>query len=99
MDWLGAAIPVASPKRAAELEPKSFFLRSLRPRRSQSPSEETMPDPDNQSLRGFLARLQNELPEELLRIKEPVSPRLEMTSAVYELERLGKSPVVMFENV
>jgi 2,5-furandicarboxylate decarboxylase 1 len=54
---------------------------------------------DSQSLRGFLQRLEKELPDELLRIREPVSPRLEITSLVYELERLGKSPVVVLENV
>ena len=54
---------------------------------------------DRQSLRGFLARLENELPDELLRIREQVGTKLEMTSLVYELERLGKSPVVVFENV
>ena len=33
------------------------------------------------------------------RIREPVSRSLEMTSVVFELDRLGKSPVVIFENV
>jgi 2,5-furandicarboxylate decarboxylase 1 len=65
--------------------------------------EETMADLnselDRQSLRGFLACLEKELPDELLRIRERVGTRLEMTSLVYELERLGKSPVVVFENV
>jgi 2,5-furandicarboxylate decarboxylase 1 len=54
---------------------------------------------DRQSLRGFLAQLEKELPDELLRIREQVATKLEMTSLVYELERLGKSPVVVFENV
>lgn len=58
-----------------------------------------MSDLDSQSLRGFLIRLEKELPEELLRIKERVSPRLEITSLVYELDRLGKSPVIVLENV
>ena len=57
------------------------------------------PNLDNQSLRGFLAQLEKELPDELLRIREPVRTKLEITSLVYELERLGKSPVVVFENV
>jgi UbiD family decarboxylase len=56
-------------------------------------------DLDRQSLRGFLAQLERELPDELLRIREPVRTKLEMTSLVFELERLGKSPVVVFENV
>jgi 2,5-furandicarboxylate decarboxylase 1 len=58
-----------------------------------------MSDLDRQSLRGFLAQLEKGLPEELLRIKEPVSTRLEITSLIYELERLGKSPVIILENV
>src|ERR1700727_285804 len=56
-------------------------------------------DLDNQSLRGFLARLEKELPDELLRIRVLVRTKLEITSLVFELERLGKSPVVVFENV
>jgi UbiD family decarboxylase len=58
-----------------------------------------MSDLDKQSLRGFLAQLEKELPEELLRIQEPVRTHLDVTSLVYELERLGKSPVVVFENI
>jgi 2,5-furandicarboxylate decarboxylase 1 len=54
---------------------------------------------DRQSLRGFLAQLERELPDELLRIREPVRTELEMTSLIFELERLGKSPVVIFEKV
>jgi 2,5-furandicarboxylate decarboxylase 1 len=58
-----------------------------------------MADLDKQSLRGFLAQLEKELPEQLLRIREPVRTHLDITSVVYELERLGKSPVIVFENV
>jgi UbiD family decarboxylase len=58
-----------------------------------------MADLDRQSLRGFLAQLEKELPEELLRITEPVRTHLDITSLVYELERLGKSPVVVFDNI
>jgi UbiD family decarboxylase len=54
---------------------------------------------DRQSLRGFLAQLEDELPEELLRITEPVRTHLDITSLVYELEHLGKSPVVVFDNI
>ena len=53
---------------------------------------------DNQSLRGFLAMVEADHPEELLRIREPVDTRLEMTAVIYELERAGKSPVVLFEH-
>jgi 2,5-furandicarboxylate decarboxylase 1 len=58
-----------------------------------------MADLDRQSLRGFLAQLEKELPEELLRITEPVRTHLDITSLVYELERLGKSPAVVFDNI
>lgn len=54
---------------------------------------------DNQSLRGFVENTEKQFPDEVLRIKEPVSKRLEMTSVVFELDRLNKSPVVIFENV
>ena len=54
---------------------------------------------ESQSLRAFLAMVESEYPEELLRISEPVSTHLDMTSALYELERIGKSPVVVYENV
>ena len=51
-----------------------------------------MADLDSQSLRGFLARLERELPEEFLRIKEPVRTKLDITSLVFELESLGQEP-------
>jgi UbiD family decarboxylase len=54
---------------------------------------------DNQSLRGFLASTEKLFPEQVLRIRQPVSRELEMTSVVFELDRIGKSPVVIFENV
>lgn len=54
---------------------------------------------DPQSLRGFLAMVERDYPEELLRIKVPVSTHLDMTSVVFELEYAGKSPVVVYENI
>ena len=54
---------------------------------------------DNQSLRGFLHHVETKFPKELLRIKDPVDTHLETTSVVFELDRAGKSPVVVFENV
>ncbi len=54
---------------------------------------------DTQSLRGFLRMVEEHHPSELLRIKEPVNTELDITSLVFELERLGKSPVVVYENV
>src|SRR5271170_3302816 len=53
---------------------------------------------DDQSLRGFLQMVEAEFPEELLRISQPVDTRFDMTAIVYELERSGRSPVVVFQN-
>ena len=54
---------------------------------------------DAQSLRGFLQMVTEQHPEELLRIRQPVKTHLDITSLVFELERAGRSPVVIFENV
>lgn len=54
---------------------------------------------DNQSLRGFVQKVEKANPEDVLRITEPVSQQLEMTSTIFELDRLNKSPVVIFEKV
>jgi UbiD family decarboxylase len=56
-------------------------------------------DATRQSLRGFLHMVERDFPEELVRIRTPVSTHLDITSLVFELERAGKSPVVMYENV
>ena len=53
---------------------------------------------DNQSLRGFLQMVETDHPEELLRIRQPVDTRFDMTAIAFELERAGKSPVIIFEN-
>ncbi len=54
---------------------------------------------EKQSLRGFLHMVEREFPEELLRIRAPVRLELDITSLVFELERAGRSPVVVYENV
>jgi UbiD family decarboxylase len=54
---------------------------------------------DAQSLRGFLSMLDREHPDEIVRIKQPVDMHFTTTSVVFELERAGKSPVVIFEQV
>ncbi len=53
---------------------------------------------DNQSLRSFLQMVEADYPDELLRISQPVDTRLDMTAIVFELERAGKSPIVIFEH-
>ena len=54
---------------------------------------------DAQGLRGFLKMVERSFPDELLRIRQPVRTELDMTSLVFELERMGKSPVVVYENI
>jgi 2,5-furandicarboxylate decarboxylase 1 len=54
---------------------------------------------DSQSLRGFLRMVEDRFPSELLRIREPVRTHLDITSLIFELERAGKDPVVVYENV
>src|ERR1700744_2469891 len=58
-----------------------------------------MQDVDNQSLRSFVEQTERIDPANVLRIKEPVEQQFEMTSTVFELDRLNKNPVVIFENV
>lgn len=56
-------------------------------------------DATRQSLRGFLQMVERDFPEELVRIRTPVSTHLDITSLVFELERAGRSPVVIYEKV
>jgi 2,5-furandicarboxylate decarboxylase 1 len=58
-----------------------------------------MSNSDRQSMRGFISEIERAMPEEVLRLREPVRTRLEMTSLVFELERMGRSPIVVFESV
>jgi hypothetical protein len=52
---------------------------------------------NKQSMRGFLAMVERDFPDEILRIREPVRRELDITSTVFELERAGRSPIVFFE--
>ena len=54
---------------------------------------------ERQSLRGYLDMVERDYPEELLRVRVPVRRELDITSLVFELERAGKSPVVIYDNV
>ena len=54
---------------------------------------------DNQSLRGFLRMVETDFPDEFLRIRQEVDPRFESTAMLFELDRAGRSPVVVFENI
>lgn len=54
---------------------------------------------DNQSMRGFLEMVERAYPEDFVRVAEPVSRELDITSTVFEFERAGRSPVLVFEKV
>ena len=54
---------------------------------------------DKQSMRGFLEMVERDHPTEIVRIREAVRRELDITAAVFELERAGRSPVVIFEKV
>lgn len=53
----------------------------------------------DQSLRGFLEMVERDFPADFVRITDPVRRELDITSMVFEVERSGKSPVLLFENV
>ena len=54
---------------------------------------------ERQSLRGFLAMVEEKFPAELLRIKTQIKTHLDTSSLIFELERAGRSPVLVCENV
>ncbi len=53
----------------------------------------------DQSLRGFLEMAERDFPEEVVRIREPVRREFDITSAVFEFERAGRHPILVFENI
>ena len=53
----------------------------------------------DQSLRGFLKTVETDYPADFVRVTDLVSRELDITSAVFEFERNGKSPVILFENI
>ncbi len=53
----------------------------------------------DQTMRGFLEMVERDFPEDFVRVTEPVRQEFDITSAVFELERAGRSPVVAFDNV
>ncbi len=54
---------------------------------------------DNQSLRGFLAMVRERFPDEFLHIREPIDQRYVSTALIFELERSGRDPVVLFDDI
>ena len=52
-----------------------------------------------QSLRGFVDMVRTDFPDDFVRVSAPVRCDLDITSAVFELERSSKSPVILFDDV
>ena len=58
-----------------------------------------MPPPAPINLRSFLASVEADDPQGILRISEPVNLDYDPTAVVMEMERMGRSPAVWFERV
>jgi 2,5-furandicarboxylate decarboxylase 1 len=50
-------------------------------------------------LRGFIAELEKKSPEDVARVKKPISPRYEMSAILTHLEKKKRFPLLYFENV
>jgi UbiD family decarboxylase len=53
----------------------------------------------NLDLRDFIKTVENEDPEKILRISTPVKDKYEITSYALELEKIGKTPILIFDKV
>ncbi|MFQ6110824.1 MAG: UbiD family decarboxylase domain-containing protein [Nitrospinota bacterium] len=53
----------------------------------------------SQDLRAFLKLLEERAPGELLRVSRPLKQEYEVTALVFELERRGESPAIIFEGL
>jgi len=54
---------------------------------------------NNQSLRGFLRMVETEFPDDFVRVRQEIDPKFESTAMLFELDRAGRSPVVVFESI
>jgi 2,5-furandicarboxylate decarboxylase 1 len=50
-------------------------------------------------LRGFIAALETQSPEDIIRIKKAISPRYEISAILTHLEKRKRSPLLCFDNV
>ena len=55
--------------------------------------------PYTPDLRGFIEFLEKEHPEQVVRITKEVDPKFGVSGIIERLERDGKFPLVIFENV
>jgi 2,5-furandicarboxylate decarboxylase 1 len=54
---------------------------------------------DNQSLREFLRMVETDFPDEFVRVRQEIDPKFDSTAMLFELDRAGRSPVVVFESI
>ena len=54
---------------------------------------------DNQSLRGFLRMVETDFPDDFVRVRQEIDPKFDSTAMLFELDRAGRSPVVVFESI
>ena len=52
-----------------------------------------------QDIREYIASVERDRPGDVLRIKEPVDPKYEITAHILELEKRRMYPILFFENV
>jgi UbiD family decarboxylase len=50
-------------------------------------------------LRSFIARLEREVPDEIVRVRKPISSRYEISALLTHLERRKRFPLLIFEDV
>ena len=55
--------------------------------------------PYTPDLRGFIAYLEAEHPEQVIRVSKQVDPKFEVSGILERLERDGRFPLVIFDNV
>src|SRR5690242_20340944 len=77
------------------------WLGLARPRvtRGQSSMTTSSNSPYTPDLRGFIEYLEREHPEQVVRISREVDPKFGVSGILERLERDGKFPLVIFENV
>src|SRR3989338_7741914 len=52
-----------------------------------------------EDLRSFIARVEREAPDEIVRVRKPISSRYEISALLTHLERRKRFPLLVFENV
>ena len=72
--------------------------KPVKPRRGAQ-STATGKDNFHQSMRGFLDLVRRQYPDELVTITQPVEPKFDIASMVFELQAKGRFPVLFFEHM